>query len=155
MLLYKKKKIVTLKKYKIVMSVWFDFLGSRKFVWHVSYSEHFAQTSISTQCGKHHRNNVGHFFNFIWMTMSFLSLSKQLIILLYCRWCLAVFLVSGFVYFLFPITWCFQLSNDWICFVLWFCVTSSWLLECWCFFLTPIDIILWFINRVLWFPSLW
>lgn len=61
-----KIKIVTSKKYKIVMSVWFDFLGSRKFVWHVSYSEHFAQTSISTQCGKHHRNNVGHYFNFIW-----------------------------------------------------------------------------------------
>lgn len=65
-LLFKKKKIVTLKKYKIVMSVWFDFIGSRKFVRHVSYSEHFAQTSISTQCGKHHRNNVGHFLNFIW-----------------------------------------------------------------------------------------
>lgn len=93
-----KIKIVTSKKYKIVMSVWFDFLGSRKFVWHVSYSEHFAQTSISTQCGKQHRNNVGHFLISFEITMPFLSLSKQLIILHYC-WCLAVFLLSVFVYF--------------------------------------------------------
>lgn len=50
-------KYIYKKSYKFANILF--ILGSRKSVWDVSYSGRIAQKSISTQCGEHHRNNVG------------------------------------------------------------------------------------------------